>query len=395
MAIKDMITSIRSWIGYGWGSYPLAFPDYRLYAGGVEIPFVLPTNALKSTSVYRATTLIANDVARTPAEFDSYNLQQIMKRPNRWQSGYDFRRSLTLQACLFGNSFALINRKKNGEVYEMLPLAIGSVSLDIGGNTPMYNTTQYGLIKPENIFHLKASLLEGLWSPSPASLCQTAITIGLAQEDQYFEGMKNAGDPKLAFIHPANINAAARQAIIADYLKNHRGSANAGKPIVLAEGMKVERISSTANGAEIDVARKYSISEVSRIFGVPMSYLSETAGSVYGSMEFLSRMYLDSCLSHWYSSWKSEFELKLGEEPYFDTDMLLRPTLTETFAALRTGMESGLLTKNEARGYIDFDPVEGGDEFILAKNMGTGGGQTNAGIDISQKNGNSIKDVGG
>lgn len=392
MAIKDIITSVRNWFGYGWGSYPLAFPDYKLFAGGVEIPFVLPTNALQYTPVYRATTLIANDLARTPAEFQSYNLEQIWKRPNKFQSGYDFRRSLTLQACLFGNAFALINRKKNGEIYEILPLAIGSVSLDIGGSTPMYKTTQYGDIKPENILHIKASLLEGLWSPSPSNLCKTAITIGLAQEDQYFQGMKNGGDPKLAFIHPANINSAARQAIIADYMKNHRGSANAGKPLVLAEGMRVEKISSTANGSEIDVARKYSVQEVSRIYGVPLSYLSETAGSVYGSMEFLSRMYLDSCLSHWYNSWAAEFELKLGEAPYFDTDMLLRPTLTETFSALRTGVESGILTKNEARGYLDFEPVEGGDEFFMAKNMGTGGGESNAGIDVSKQNGETSQD---
>ena len=392
--IKKITESVRNWFGYGFGSYPLAFPDYKLFAGGMEIPFILPTNALQSTAVYRATTLISNDIARTPMEFDNPNLEQIFRRPNQFQSGYDFMRSMTLQALLFGNSFALINRKKNGEIYEILPLAIGSVSLDIGGKTPIYKTTQYGDVKPENILHIKATLLEGLWSPSPASLCKTAITISMAQEDSFLEGMNNGGFlSKNVFIHPANINAGARQAIIAEYLKTHGSTKNAAKPAVLAEGMKVERIQSTANGSEVDAARKYSLSEVSRIFGVPMSYLSETAGSVYGSMEFLSRMYLDSCLSHWYNAWKAEIELKLGEDPYFDTDMLIRPTMTETFAALRTGMESGLITRNEARAYLDFAPVAGGDEFILAKNMGMGGGQTNAGQDVSQSQGVTPNDA--
>ena len=61
------------------------------------------------------------------------------------------------------------------------------------------------------------------------------------------------------------------------------------------------------------------------------------------------------------------------------------------FAALRTGVESGIITKNEARAYMNFDPVEGGDDFVQAMNMGTGGGTTNIGDDTS--NGNAPGDV--
>ena len=43
----------------------------------------------------------------------------------------------------------------------------------------------------------------------------------------------------------------------------------------VAEGMKVERISSTLDDAGIAAARRYSIEDVSRLFGVPTSYLSE------------------------------------------------------------------------------------------------------------------------
>jgi hypothetical protein len=63
--------------------------------------------------------------------------------------------------------------------------------------------------------------------------------------------------------------------------------------------------------------------------------------------------------------------------------MLSRPTLAETFAALRTGVESSIITRNEAREMLDFEGVDGGDEFIFAKNMGQGGGETNLGNDTS------------
>lgn len=380
--INEITTSIRGWFGYPTGYYPLVPTPFEVFTNSEVIPFVGPASALHFTPVYRAVNLISNDIARTPAEFMTPNLERIWERPNRFQSGYDFVRQMTQQALLYGNAFALINRKRNGEIYELVPLAIGSVTLDVTSPTPVYKTTEYGPLSPENILHIKANPIEGLWANSPIQLCKTAIIVGLSQENNVQKNAENGGLPNMAFIHPTQLNAAARQAIVHDYLKNHTGK-NAGKPIVIAENMRIEKLSSTSVAADLEQARKYSIADVSRIYGVPTAYLGETSGNVYGSLEWMGRAYLDSCLSHWFEAWKSEFMLKLGEEPLFDTDFIIRPSLAETFAALRTGVEAGLLTQNEARAILDYDPVEGGDKFYIAKNLGQGGGQTNLGKDTS------------
>ena len=102
-------------------------------------------------------------------------------------------------------------------------------------------------------------------------------------------------------------------------------------------------------------------------------------------------MYVNNCLAHWVSLFAGEIELKLGERPYFDLDAVTRPGIAESFTAMRTAVEAGLLTTNEARAFVDYDPVPGGDEFKQALNLGTGGGQSNAGIDTSE--GNSEGDV--
>jgi hypothetical protein len=67
--------------------------------------------------------------------------------------------------------------------------------------------------------------------------------------------------------------------------------------------------------------------------------------------------------------------------------MLVKPSLAEQFAALRTGVEAGIVTRNEARAVLDYPPLAGLDEPIVAKNMGTGGGTTNAGSDTSEEAG--------
>lgn len=376
--IKNTIESIRGWLGWN------TVPTYYFPQTFTATPFATPTNVLGYSPVYRASTLISNDIARTPASFDNPDLERVWNRPNRWQSGWDFRRSLTQQACLYGNAFALINRRKNGSIYELMPLSVGSVSLDVTDPmNPVYITQEYGRVIPENILHIKASLLEGIWASSPVNLCNTSLSIAVGQENATFDMVMNAGGvPKLAFIHPTQINQQARQAIQADYLKNHAGSKNASKPIVLSDNMRVEKIESMFDSEGMTKAKSLSVADVSRIFGVPISYLGETTNT-YGTMEWLSRMYLDTCLAHWFMSWSAEFELKLGEAPVFDTDMLVKPSLAETFSALRTGVEAGIISRNEARAILDYSEEDGLDEFIVAKNMGTGGGQTNLGNDTS------------
>jgi HK97 family phage portal protein len=180
------------------------------------------------------------------------------------------------------------------------------------------------------------------------------------------------------------------QKIMADYESRHAGSVNTGRPLVLAEGMKVERISSTLDDTGLGEARSFSVQEVSRLYGVPVSMLSGETGAGYGTMEWLSRMYVDGCLQHWLHAWQAEVLLKLAS-PFdtmsWDLDALIRPGIAEHMAALRTGVEAGFLTRNEARARLDLPPLPGLDEPTLALNVGTGGGTTNIGDDTSASEG--------
>ncbi len=375
--------------GHGYGHWKThgVLPVGMFDVAGM--PLVGPSTALHYTPVYRAATLISNDVARTPLSVDSPVAEMLLRKPNRWMSGFELRRSMTLQALLYGNAFAAINRTRGGELIEILPLAIDSVQLDLSTDVPFYRTRQYGDLALADVLHIKAIGYEGLWGESPVALAKTSLTVMAAQETAQLEVMRNAGNPKIAVISPNPLNAAARQYVLEDWMKHHSGAQNAGKPLVLGEGMKVERISSTLDDQGIAAARRYSIEDVSRIYGVPTSYLSEHSANAYGSMEWLSRMYVDACLSHWFAAWASEIEAKLAPmgSVGFDTDTIARPSLAEQMAALRTGVEAGVITRNEARAWLDLDPLPGLDEPTLALNVGTGGGTTNIGSDTSAEEG--------
>jgi HK97 family phage portal protein len=378
----------QRWIGH-YPTFGVMLPT--MDRGGM--PVITPLSALSYTPVFRAVSLIAQDTARIGFRTSSDLVSTLLDQPTEYVSGYEFRRAMMLQATLYGNAFALINRTRGGEVFALQPLDVESVSLDVSKAEPFYRSAQYGDLPVRDVFHLRALGFGGLWGESPVRVCRTSLTIMGAQESAQLEVMRNAGNPKLAIVHPGPLSAGARQGIAEKFQADHGGAENAGKPLVLAEGMRVERISSTLEDAGISAARAYSIADVSRIYGVPASYLGEPSNA-YGSMEWLSRMYVDSCLSHWLGAFRCEVLAKLGgigDTFEFDTDELVRPSLAETFAALRTGVEAGIITRNEARARLDMEPLDGLDTPTLALNMGTGGGTTNLGSDTSAEAG-SVND---
>lgn len=362
-----------------------------LYEGSGSLPFVGSSNALRYTPVYRAVSLISSDVARVELDVSSAGAQSLLENPSPYMSGHEFRRAMTMQLLLWGNAFAAINRTRGGELIELILLEPDSVSLDTTGAMPFYKTRVYGDLQMDQMFHLKAPNTNGLWGESPVNLCRTSLQLLAAQEDMALKAYSNAGNPKIALVHPGPLSLEARQRIMADYEAKHAGTANTGKPLVLAEGMRIERISSTLDDAGLDTARRYSIEDVARIFGVPGIYLGDSdSGKRNDSLEWTGRQYVDACLQHWLNIWASEIQTKLGgpgTRAVFDVSGLQRPGMAETMAALRTAVEAGFMTRNEAREELELPPLAGLDEPIVALNMGTGGGGTNLGTDTSENAG--------
>jgi HK97 family phage portal protein len=357
---------------------------------GAGVPLVTAANSIMYTPVWRAVSLISTDLARIGLEISDTTADALLRSPNRYMSGFEFRRVMTLHATLYGNAFALINRTQGGELLELMPMDADSVSLDLTGREPVYRTRVFGDLSVDQVLHIRTMGWNGMWGEAPTRVCRNSLTVLAAQEQSQLKAMENAGQPKLALVHPGALNDKQRQMVAEQYVKQHAGSANAGRPLVLGDNMRVERISSTFDNDGIDAARRYSVQDVARIFGVPVSYLSEHSQNAYGSMEWLGRMYVDHCMRHWAAMWESEIRMKLAgqfSEVTWDFDALQRPSLAEQMAALRTGVEAGFITRNEARARLDLDPLPGLDEPIVAKNMGTGGGTTNLGADTSAQEG--------
>jgi len=343
---------------------------------------VTEETALQLAPVYRAVTLIANDLGRLPVNVAAGTARGMepVESPvadllnldaNRYHGAFEFRRTLSLMALRYGNAFAQIVRSGRGEVLELVPLLPADVTLHAKGSSIHYVHGEIGELQPEDIIHLRAPGSDGLWGESPVRLAREALGLQKAMNKTAGALYANAGVPKLAFVHPGALSGAAMQSIADSYVSKHGGAANAGRPLVLGEGMRIERINQTLEDQMFAASRDFSVQEVSRIFGVPTVYLSEHSRSTFATVSELTRSYWDTCLVHWCAAWSDEIRRKLlppGARLLWDTRDMLKGSFMEQVQALRSAVEAGLLTQNEARERLNLNPVDGGDEILRPAN---------------------------
>ena len=344
---------------------------------------VTEDTALGIVAVQRAISMISNDIGRLPLHaavresdgdllpIESDSIDLLSRDPNRWMSGFELRRTMTSQALRYGNAFCHIVRNGRGEVLELIPLLPADVQLHVRPDDVYYQHHIMGRIEPDELLHLRAPGLDGLWGQSPVRLAREALGLIKAMDRTAGKLYAQAGIPKLALVHPGNISPAAVQSIQDSYQSKHAGAENAGRPLVLGEGMRIERLNQSLEDQMFQQAREFSIQEVSRLFGVPVVYLSEHSRSTFASIVELTRTYWDGCLAHWTAAWGEEVRRKLlapGQEVHWDTRDLLKGSFSDQVASLRSAVEAGLLTRNEARQRLGMPTLPGLDEPLTPAN---------------------------
>lgn len=360
-------------------SFGFAFPLQLPSAASDAIADV--RQAWRLAPAYRGVTLISNDLGRLRFKVKGSGGSGgdlVNGTPNRWQSRYEWRRSLCAQALTFGNGYSFIARSRLGAAVELQPLDPTQCIPLVEGKRLVYLDAELGRLDPVDVFHLRAPSLDGFVGESPLALCKGALSLCLSTENTGRAIYSNGGSPKLALCNPNQMSIEAQQKVQNDWVQRHTGTDKVRVPAILAEGMKPERIGANPVDLALADARRLSVDDVARMLGLPRAYLAGEANVDRNERSGTARLYVESCLAHWAEAFASEVEAKLlapGVEVIPQYDRFLRPSLSETMAALKVGVEAGFITRNEARDWLG---LEGGgaelDTFIQALNMGNAGG---------------------
>jgi len=157
----------------------------------------------------------------------------------------------------------------------------------------------------------------------------------------------------------------------ASFEKIYSGTKNAGRTMILEEGMDYKPLSLKPDELQLTEASKQTISEVARLFNIPESLINSDANK-YASLEQNTVQFLQNTLLPIITQIESafdkylldDFEKQLGYYFRFDTSEIIRTTEKEKIETVAKGLKEGLFSFNEARAKLDL-PKEDKDFRLL------------------------------
>ena len=325
-------------------------------------------------AVHRCISLISGDMARLPIEtrragelVEDESFAAIAAAGGML-SGFELRRQVQADCLRSGNGFAWIGRSPSGEVQTLTHVDPQRVMLHEQPGLREFRIDSQP-IDYSDLLHIRSLPAGGhpLWGTSPLAQCRTAVELAATQDQTGVEAMRNAGLGKVAIVHPASMAPEAKAALSEAYTRNHTGAKNLARPIVLSEGMKVEKVSDPfAQSAWLD-SRRFQVTEIGRIFGIPGQLLFSVDGGTLSSVYEAYRLYVDGCLSHWAAVWSAELQRKVSPElaVSLPTAQMLRSSPIESAQTWTSLVSAGVATRNEARAIFGLPPIDGLDTPVL------------------------------
>ena len=149
------------------------------------------------------------------------------------------------------------------------------------------------------------------------------------------------------------------------------GAMNAGRPMLLDNGVSWEQLTISPEDAQMLDTRKFSGEEICRIFGVPpamVGYGDKASNwgtgkeiDVLGFQKFTLRRRMKRIEKSLEKQLLTRAERERGLRIGFNFEDLLRADSAARAAFYNTLIRLGVMTRNEARAHEGLPPIEGGD----------------------------------
>src|SRR4029453_15669978 len=141
---------------------------------------------------------------------------------------------------------------------------------------------------------------------------------------------------------------------------------------ILEEGMKYVPGSMPLRDAQFVELKKFSVTDVARIFGIPPHKIGDLERATFSNIEESNLDYVISTLRRWLVRWEQEGNRKLmaplEKKIQFTehlVDALPRGNIQSRYTAYSQGINNGFLSSNDIRRFENLDPIDGGDTYLV------------------------------
>lgn len=305
----------------------------------------------------------------------------LSRRPNEWQTSFEWRRLMTVHAALTGSALSIKVRGGNGRVQELIPVEPGKWDVrKVSRYELRYRCwDEFGMIgdfEAKDVFLLNGLQWEWAKNLNAVKLAQSAIGLAMATEKSaqamHANGMKSSGTYSVD--GPLTGEQHER---ITSWLKRLSGPEKSGSPIVLDRGAKWLQTGSTAVDAQANETRRTQVEEICRAYSVfPIMVGHSDKASTFASSEAFFSAHLIHTLAPWHKTWTQRIDEMLldGAGPLFaefDTRYMRMGSMKDRAEFARTMIETTVMVPNEIREIEGLDPRPGGNTPLQPLNMTT------------------------
>lgn len=348
--------------------------------------------ALRNSTFNRATSLQCGSIGMLPLHLrrrDGRNTEKatdhplfnvLHRKPNDFQTASRFKSYMQLCALFDGNAYAL-KVKSRGAVRQLIPLPRRRVKPRLTSTFDLvfdYDRPAGGrtVLTTDDVFHFGTPLtLDGINGISMLDVA--ADTLGIAVKAQQAAGrlLTKGSMTRGALETDQSLGDEAIENLKNSLRENYAGISAEDDWLILEEGLKAKAFSPNARDSQLVELMKREAEEVARFTGVPRPLLMFDETSWGSGIEQLSLFFITYCLMPWFVIWEEAVWMWLltpAEQQThfakFNEGALLRGSMKDQAEFLKAalGPNVGYLVQNEAREFMDRNPLPGGDDLPRA-----------------------------
>lgn len=290
----------------------------------------------------------------------------LNKEPNPFQDISTFRRNLITDYLLDGNIFIYFDG------VHMYHLPANKVTIHASDTTYIerFSFNEKVDYKPSEIIHIKDnsfySIYRGVSRLKPALRTMVLMRSMRDFQDNFF---KNGAVPGLVLKSPNTLSEKIKERMIQSWSARYRPDAGGRRPLILDGGIEIDSVSNV-NFKELDFQSAIAENEkiILKALGVPPMLLD--SGNNANIRPNMRMYYLETILPIVRKinfAMERHFGFKCKEDI---TDIpALQPELRDQSQYYSALVNTGIISPNEARDALGFDPVEGHDELRVPVNI--------------------------
>lgn len=342
--------------------------------------------AMSIPAVSAAVNLISSSVAKLPIELkkidsdgnvekveDDYRLFLLNDEPNESQYASTLKKRMTIDYLFYGASFLYTERKnRSNKIKSIHRLPVEKVNIErkkkdgyIDSYSIYLDGERKDMFKTIDIITMLKDTEDGF---EPRGILDTGYKTlsNSLSEIEYSSSILKNGSLPLAVLKAANrLSDDVIKRIKRDWSNSYTGESNAGKTVLLEEGLEYETISLNPNELELTESKKGSLADIARLFNIPESMINSSANK-YNSNEENNILFLQYTLEPILINMQKalnktlllESEKKSKYYFEFDTSEIMTITEKERAEIAQILSNTSSVTQNEIRQLLGKPKLE-------------------------------------